>query len=170
MCVYVRIHVHFSGGRGEGWHYITVVNNIKEALKKIKSLERIPPNPGLLSQGAPVHTPPSFVSNVLPTWLPHTGIGHLSRPKAASNIGQLGVSQWYESVALKGSLHWVAPPRNSWGILKRHRHTECLLEVALSSEGTSASVLLGAGCWDFPESCPFLAGCYQGGGGWKKIC
>lgn len=28
---------------------------------KIKSLERIPLNPGLLSQGAPLHTPPSCV-------------------------------------------------------------------------------------------------------------
>lgn len=63
---------------------------------KIKSLERIPPNPGLLSQGAPVHTLPSFASNVLPTWLPHTNIGHLPRPKAASNTGRLGVSQRYE--------------------------------------------------------------------------
>lgn len=66
---------------------------IKEVPRKIKSLERIPLNPVLLSQGAPLHTLPSFVSSGLPTRFPDPGTKPLSCPKAAINPGQLGVSQ-----------------------------------------------------------------------------
>ena len=142
MCVCVC--VHFGEGSGRGMTLKKVVDNIKDDLAKIKSLQRILQNQMLLPQGAPLHTLPSFVSSDLPTWPPEAG--NLSWPKATIIIGQLGVSQWCENATLQGSLYWVAPPTNSGGILNRDTGMEYQRQHCHQKEETSASVFLGSGC------------------------
>lgn len=144
--MYGRMCVHFKQGLGRG---MTLHQSSKEHKRspdkdQVSGEDSTKPS-APFSGSSSAHTAKLCVK-----WpahlLPDTGIGQLSWPKAAINTRWLGVSQWYENIALKGPLHWVAPPRNSLGNSKETQ-THRVLEVALSSkEATSASVLLGAGC------------------------
>lgn len=127
----------------------------------------------LLSQRAPLHTLPSFVSSGLTTWPPEIGTGNPSWPKAVISTGQLGVSLQCENTALLESL----PGRHDNKILgSLNRQNIRVLEADCQQrEGT-----LPQGSWELAAETSLLSRLFLAGphnsllgvraGAWQKVC
>lgn len=162
----------FWWGRGEGWH-LKVVNNIKAPDNdQVPGEDSTKPNTPF-SKSSSAYTAkfcvkwPDNLASRDRNWKPILAKGSHQYRSAGREP-----AVWEHCSA--GVLAWTARPTNSWGVWTDT--TSQNPGGRLSTEGRdTASGLLGAGCWDLPLSCLFLAGPHNSllgvrAGDWQKMC